>query len=423
MTAPHTTIPRPDAGPGTPAVITGLGIISPNGSGTEAYWQATLAGRGGIDRLTRFDPSGYPASLAGEVNDIDPTTLLPSRLLPQTDPGTRLSLVAAEWALTDAALDPSTVDELDRGVVTASSSGGYEFGQRELQKLWRDGSQHVSAYQSFVWFYAVNTGQVGIRHRMRGPSGVVVADHAGALDAVAQARRNLRDGAAFMLTGAVDSSLSPWGWLGHLSGGGIAGGTDPDRAYLPFDEQAGGYVPGEGGAMLVLETPETARTRGCTRGYGYVRGYGSTFDPRPGSGRPPNLEAAIRVALDDADLCPADIDVVFADAAGVPSADRIEAEALTAVFGPRGVPVTAPKTMTGRLCAGGAALDVATGLLAIRDGVIPPTVNVRRVAPGLAIDLVTEPRRTPVNHVLVVARGRGGFNSALIVSALPDGIL
>jgi act minimal PKS chain-length factor (CLF/KS beta) len=405
------------------AVVTGIGVVAPNGVGLADYWAATLEGRSGIRRLVRFDPSRYPAALAGEVCGFDPAELLPSRLVPQTDISTRLSLVAAEWALRDAEVDLASVPELDRGVVTASTSGGYEFGQRELENLWRDGSQHVSAYQSFAWFYAVNTGQIGIRHRMRGPSGVLVSDHAGALDAVAQARRNLRQGAALMVAGGVDSSLPPWGWLGHLASGAMSTVDDPARAYLPFDADASGYVPGEGGAILIVETPAAVRARGLRRGYGYIAGYGATFDPRPGSGAPGNLATAIRLAIDDAGLRPGDIGAVFADAAGLPAADRAESDALREVFGAGGVPVSAPKTMTGRLCAGGAALDLATALLSIRDGVVPPTVNVRQLATGIDIDIVLEPRRCRLDHVLVVARGRGGFNAAMVVSRVPAGLL
>jgi act minimal PKS chain-length factor (CLF/KS beta) len=151
--------------------------------------------------------------------------------------------------------------------------------------------------------------------------------------------------------------------------------------------------------------------------YGELAGYGSTFDPKPGSGREPGLRRAIELALADAGLTASQIDVVFADAAAVPELDRVEAAALTAVFGARGVPVTAPKTMTGRLYSGAAALDLVAALFAIRDGVIPPTVNVTPAA-EYGLDLVTgAPRPAPVRAALVLARGHGGFNSAVVVRA------
>lgn len=171
--------------------------------------------------------------------------------------------------------------------------------------------------------------------------------------------------------------------------------------------------------MLIAEGESAARRRGAVP-YGVIAGYGASFDPRPEPGRPArsNLVRAIRLALDDARIRPDQVDVVFADAVGVPERDLAEAAAIGEVFGPRAVPVTAPKTMTGRLYGGGAALDLATALLAIRDGVIPPTVGVTSPAPGCDLDLVLgTARETPVRTALVLARGYGGFNSALVVTA------
>ncbi|MFF5472235.1 ketosynthase chain-length factor [Streptomyces achromogenes] len=403
-------------GTATKVVVTGLGVAAPNGLGTQDYWAATRTGRGGIGRVTRFDPSQYPSRLAGEVPGFEARDHLPSRLLPQTDHMTRLALVAADWALADAGVKPQELPEFDMGVVTASSSGGFEFGQRELQALWSKGGQHVSAYQSFAWFYAVNSGQISIRNGMKGPSGVVVSEQAGGLDALAQARRQIRKGTQLIVSGGMDASVCTWGWVAQLAGKRLSTSDDPERAYLPFDAEARGHVPGEGGAILILENAEAARSRGA-RTYGEIAGYGSTFDPKPGSGRPPGLRKAIELALADAGVTPGEVDVVFADAAAIPELDRVEAEALTAVFGARGVPVTAPKTMTGRLYSGAAPLDVATALLAIEEGLIPPTTNVEP-ADGYGLDLVTgEARPAEVRTALVLARGFNGFNSALVVRA------
>jgi act minimal PKS chain-length factor (CLF/KS beta) len=398
------------------AVVTGLGVIAPTGLGRDAYWSATLEGTSGIRRITRFDPDGYPVRLAGEVPDFTAGEHLPSRLLPQTDRMTQLALAAADWALADAGLTPEDVSGYQAGVVTASASGGFEFGHRELENLWARGPQYVSAYQSFAWFYAVNTGQISIRHGLRGPSGVLVSDQAGGLDAVAQARRVLRNGTPIMVTGGVDASLCPWGWVAQMSTGRMSTVDDEQRAYLPFDAGACGYLPGEGGAILVLEDLEQVdRERDADQLWGEIAGYAATFDPRPGTGRPPALRRAIELALSDAGCVPEDVDVVFADGAADPAADRLEAEALEAVFGPFGVPVTVPKTMTGRLYSGAGALDVATALLSLRHGVIPPTVHVEHVA--YPIDLVREARPAPLKVALVLARGRGGFNSAMVVRA------
>lgn len=396
-------------------MVTGIGIAAPNGLGTEAYWRATLAGTTGIGPITRFDASGYPIRLAGEIDGFQAADRLPGRLVQQTDRMTQLALASADEALADAGVDPATLPEYAMGVVTASSSGGFEFGQRELQRLWSRGSRHVSAYQSFAWFYAVNSGQISIRNGMRGPSGVLVSDQAGGLDAVAQARRHLQRGTHLMVTGGMDAALCSWGVTAQIPTGQLSTREDPHRAYLPFDADAAGHVPGEGGALLVLEDADAARERGAPRQYGEIVGHGSTFDPPRGSGRGPGLQKAVELALADAGCDPADVDVVFADAAGRPAADLAEAEVLTKVFGPYGVPVTAPKVLTGRLNSGGAPLDLATALLAIREGVIPPTPSVRR-AGRYEVDLVTaEPRREALRTAVVLARGYGGFNSALVV--------
>ncbi|MCC2280454.1 ketosynthase chain-length factor [Streptomyces sp. ET3-23] len=396
-------------------VVTGIGVAAPNGLGLEPYWAAVLAGHSGIGSISRFDASSYPSRLAGEIQGFRAEDHLPGRLLPQTDRMTRMALVGADWALEDAGIDPGALPEYDMGVMTASHSGGFEFGQNELKALWSKGARHVSAYQSFAWFYAVNSGQISIRNGMRGPSGVVVSDQAGGLDALAQARRQIRKGTPVVVSGAVDASICPWGWVAQLASDRISRIDDPRRAYLPFDDAAAGHVPGEGGALLILEDADHARSRGARHVYAEFAGHAATFDPPAASGRGSGLQRAIELALADADEAPEDVDVVFADAAAVPDLDRAEAEAITKVFGPHAVPVTAPKTMTGRLYSGAAPLDLATACLGIRDGVIPPTVH-STLSDHYDIDLVTGmPRNVPVRTALVLARGYGGFNSAAVV--------
>jgi minimal PKS chain-length factor (CLF/KS beta) len=399
------------------AVVTGLGVTAPTGLGLEEYWSATLAGRNAIGRITRFDPARYPARLAGEIRGFVAEDHLSSRLLPQTDRMTRMALVGADWAFADAGIVAADLSGYEAGVITASHSGGFEFGQNELKALWSQGGQYVSAYQSFAWFYAVNSGQISIRNGLRGPSSVVVTDQAGGLDAVAQARRQIRRGTPLMVAGAVDASICTWGWVAQLTSGRMSVSDDPDRAYLPFDDRASGHVTGEGGALLVLEDEVRARERGAPNVYGEIAGYASTMDPPPGSERESGLRRAIELALTDADASPGDIGVVFADAAAVPELDQAEADALGAVFGPQGVPVTAPKTTTGRLYSGAAPLDLAAAFLSMRDGVIPPTIGTSPSS-RYDLDLVTgEPRPASLDCVLVLARGQGGFNSAMVVRA------
>ncbi|MGW7081661.1 ketosynthase chain-length factor [Streptomyces sp. NPDC054866] len=399
-------------------LVTGIGVATPHGMGVADFWAATRVGKNAIGRLTRFDPSPYPAQLAGEIPDFTPQDHLPGRLVRQTDRSTQLALTAASHAFEDAGVDPGTLPEYDVGVVTAAGFGGVEFGQDELRKLWSQGNRYVSAYQSFASFHAANSGQISVRNELRGHAGVLVGDQAGGLDALAQARRQIRRGGKLMVSGGIDASLCPWGWVTHLAGGHVSGSDRPERAYLPFDRAADGHVPGEGGALLVLEAERNSIERGAANVYCEIAGHASTFDPRPGSGRAPGLRRAIDLALTDAALPASEIDVVFADAAGTLRLDREEADALTAVFGVFAVPVTAPKTTIGRLCAGAAPLDVVCAALTIREGLIPPTAHVEP-SPEYDIDLVTtHPRTASVRTALVLARGHGGFNSAMVLRAV-----
>ncbi|MFF1724868.1 ketosynthase chain-length factor [Streptomyces sviceus] len=400
------------------AVVTGLGVVAPTGIGTKAYWAAALDGRSALGLMTRMDPSGYPIKIIGEVRDFVPADLLPSRVVVETSLMTQFGLVCADEALLDGELDPKDQPEYEMSVVTANATGGAEFGQREMQNLYTKGPQQVGAYMAIAWFYAANSGQISIRYGMRGPSGVFITDQAGGLDCVGQARRVIRGGSTFALSGGTDSSFSPSGLVGQIPPGLVSLSEDPKRAYLPFDTAAAGYAPGEGGAILLVEEAASARARGV-RPYGEIAGYATAFDPHPATGRGPNLRRAIQAALADARTAPSDVDVVFADGYGVPELDRLECEALAGVFGPAAVPVTLPKTATGRMYAAGPTVDLVAALLSIRHGVIPPTINVTDVSPDCRVDLVRdEPRETPVRTALVIARGYNGFNSAVVVKAV-----
>jgi minimal PKS chain-length factor (CLF/KS beta) len=306
-------------------------------------------------------------------------------------------------------------------VITASGSGGNEFGQREIQSLWGKGPIYVGAYQSIAWFYAATTGQIGIKHGMKGASGVVLQEGAGGLEAIAQSRRAIRRSVDTVVTGGFEAPIGPYALACQLQNGRLSSAEDPADAYRPFDKRANGQVPGEGGAIILAESLERARERGAPQLYAEVAGYGATNDayhygrPAP-DGR--QFTRAISLALDDAGIGPEDVDVVFADAAGLPEDDAIEVKAIKDVLGKRAaeVPVTAPKSMVGRLYAGGAALDVAAALLAMRDGSIPPTVNLDEPADGNDLDFVTgKAREAEVNTVLINARGYGGFNGALVL--------
>ena len=213
------------------------------------------------------------------------------------------------------------------GVVTASASGGFEFGQNELQNLWSRGGEHVSAYQSFAWFYAVNTGQISIRHGMRGPGGVSSASRPAAWTRWARPGGRSATVRRWWSPAASTRSLCPWGWVAQLASGRLSRSTDPAAGLLPFDERACGHVPGEGGAILVAggrrPRPDA---RGARQLYGEVAGYATYLRPaariRRGSR---GCGARSTLALADAGMTADAVDVVFADAAGVAELDLAEA--------------------------------------------------------------------------------------------------
>jgi minimal PKS chain-length factor (CLF/KS beta) len=413
----NTTVPSPDRR----VVFTGIGVVAPTGLNAADWWNATQQGTSGIKPIERFDASKYETRLAGEVDGFDPNEFIEQRLVVQTDRWTWMALAAAQMAFDDASFDPAAYDPYSMSVITASGSGGNEFGQREIQSLWGKGPIYVGAYQSIAWFYAATTGQIGIKHNMKGASGVVLAEGAGGLEAVAQTRRAIRRGVDTVVTGGLEAPIGPYALACQLRNGRLSSADDPADAYRPFDKRANGYVPGEGGAIVLAESLDRAQERGAPQLYGEIVGYGATNDayhygkPAP-DGR--QFARAMSLALENAGVGPEDVDVVFADAAGLPEDDAIEVKAIKEVFGKRAteVPVTAPKTMVGRLYAGGASLDLAAALLAMRDGAIPPTINLDEPADGNDLDFVTgSAREAQVDTVLINARGYGGFNAALVL--------
>jgi minimal PKS chain-length factor (CLF/KS beta) len=407
------------------AAVTGIGVVAPSGKSVAEHWVTVTSGASRIGPITIFDPSNYPTRLAGEVAGFDVTGKVDGRLVVQTDRWTWMAFVAAKQAIDDARLDLSTTDPYDVSVVMASSSGGNEFGQRELQQLWGQPARKVGAYQSIAWFYAATVGQLSIKHQAKGPSSVLVSESAGGLDSLAHAARTIARGTPVVLAGGLEAPLSPYALACQLRSGRLATTTDPRRAYRPFDVEACGYVPGEGGAVLIVEDLEHALARGAPHIYAELAGWGNTHD-----GHRSTLETAadgrqyaraMRRALERAGTAPDEVGLVIPDAVGVPEADRGEAWAISSVFGPGGVPVTSHKPLTGRLYQGGSALDVATALLVLRNQVVPATAGTDRPAEGCELDFVRTSRQEAMDQVLVCARGFDGYNSSLLLRRYSGG--
>ncbi|PZF98213.1 beta-ketoacyl synthase N-terminal-like domain-containing protein [Micromonospora deserti] len=402
----------------TRAVVTGIGVVAPSGVGVDAHWRTVLAGARRTGPITLFDPTGYPTRHGGEVPDFDAAAYADNRQLVQTDRWTHLGFAATRLALADAGLPERATDPYGYAVTLASSSGGNLFGQRELQRLWGGPTRTVGAYQSIAWFYAASVGQLSIHHQFKGPCGVLVAEAAGGLDSLAHAVRVVRRGTPVVVAGATECPLSPYALACQLRSGLLSDVADPARAYRPFDAAASGYLPAEGGAVFVVEELGHALSRGA-RVYGEVTGWGATHDAvhtgPDAAGDPGQYARAMRLALDRAGVGPDAVDVVLPDALGVPRYDRSEAVALRAVFGERPPPVTTQKPLTGRAHQGGAALDVATALLAFHHDTLPATAAPDDVADGCDLDFLRGHRRPRSRVALVCARGFDGFNSALVL--------
>jgi len=400
------------------AAVTGIGVVAPNGTSTETFWKSVQQGISVLDEVSREGCEDLPLRVAGEVRGFDPTAAVEGRLLVQTDRFTHFALIAADLALEDARLGRADTDDspFDVGVVTAAGSGGGEFGQRELQQLWGKGSRFVGPYQSIAWFYAASTGQISIRRGFKGPCSVVAADEAGGLDALAHAARAVRRGTDVIVAGSTEAPIAPYSLVCQLGYDELSREPDPARAYQPFTEHACGFVPAEGGAMLVVEEVDSALRRGLPV-RATLDGHAATFtgasrwtESRAG------LAQAIRGALDEAGCAPEEIDVVFADALGVPEADRAEALAIADALGAHGrrVPVTAPKTGIGRGYCAAPVLDTAAAVLAMEHGLIPPTPGVFDICHDL--DLVTgRARPADLRTALVLSRGLMGSNAALVL--------
>ncbi|MEU4834407.1 beta-ketoacyl synthase N-terminal-like domain-containing protein [Streptosporangium sp. NPDC023615] len=398
-------------------VITGIGVIAPTGVGAEAYWEATREGACAIGPITHYDSGSYPLTVGGELPGFDVTRYVEPRWVVQTDRFTHIAMAAAQMALGDAALDPAGLSPYAMGVVTASCAGGVEFGQREIQDLWTEGPGAVGPYQSIAWFYAASTGQISIRHGLKGPCGVLVTDEAGGLDAVAHAGREIRRGRVAMLAGGAEAPYAPFSLACQYGHGLLSREGDASRAYLPLTAGAGGFVPAEGGALLVVEESSAARERGATP-RAVIAGHAATFT---GGFRPDRsaegLARAATAALTEAGRSARDVDVIFADALGTPEADGAEAEAVHRVFGSRAgaVPVAVPKAGTGRAYAGSAAIDTACAVLSMERGLIPPAPNLTDPAHGLDV-VHGAARKADLDTVLILARGLYGGNSALVLT-------
>ncbi|MFA5090606.1 MAG: beta-ketoacyl-[acyl-carrier-protein] synthase family protein [Candidatus Omnitrophota bacterium] len=401
--------------------VTGLGVVAPSGIGRRQFWANIKAGRSFIKEITRFDASRYRSHIAGQIDDLEKYSHISERLLKKIDAFSHMALIAAELALQDARIDIKNEDPNLVGIFLGNAIGGWLYAETELRDLYIEGRQGVSPYMASAWFPAAPQGQVSIYYGIKGFSKTVVADRTSSLQAIGYARRTLSKGRLNMiLAGGMEAPVSPYALLCCNTYGGLSeDNSHPQSAYRPFDKERSGFVIGEGAGMVVMEGCSRANARGVPI-LAYISGYGTSCDgkdrilPAQDSRQ---LSRAIQMALEDAGVKPAEIDYIALDGLAVEAWDITEAQAIKEVFGNKAkdIPASCPKTMFGNLLGACGALDLIITVMAMENNLIPPTLNLDDPDPA-GLNYVREKSLSAeINKALIISRGRGGINSALVV--------
>ena len=401
-------------------VITGLGIIAPNGLGKNAFWQAVSNGVSGIQPFARIPIGDLRVQVGGEVRDFVAEDYLDRKLVNRTDRSTHFALAATDEALRDARLTLEQESPQRVGIVIANTLGGIEFVLEQVAAMYLRGPRAMSAYTAIAWLPVANTGQVSLRYGIQGYCKAPINDLIGSLDALGLAYRAIQRGAAdIIITGGCEAPLHPLA-LQILARSGFSALGDDPHAYRPFDERASGFLPAEGAGICILEDYEHARQRGAPI-YGEITGYGQTGDAlhayRPCADGT-RYARALSLAMQEASISPSDIGYLSLDGRALPASDAAEAEALSQALASSAqqVPVSVPRTMFGHSFAAAGAIDTITALLALEYGMIPPTINSTRLVPAYQLNLIRESYRIPLQRVLIAGRSLSGVNSALAIT-------
>ena len=405
--------------------ITGIGVVSPSGIGKRQFWANIKSGRSFIKKITRFDASKYPAHIAGQIDDLEKYSHISERLLKKIDAFSHMALVASELALQDAGIDIKNEDPNLVGIFLGNAIGGWLYAETELRDLYLEGREGVSPYMASAWFPAAPQGQVSIYYGIKGFSKTVVSDRASSLMALGYARKVLyKNKLNMILAGGMEAPVTPYALLCCNTYGALSTRNDePQAAYRPFDKQRSGFVIGEGAGIVVMENIQRAKKRGANI-LGFISGYGTSCDGvdriNPASDGQ-ELARAIRMALSDAGANPQDIGYISLDGLAVDLWDDSEIKALKLVFGNdlKNIPVSCPKSMFGNLLGASGVMDMIIAFLSMEHSLIPPTLNLD--APVLnGINYVAkQAREYKVDKTLIISRGRGGINSALVVEKHP----
>lgn len=406
--------------------ITGLGVISPIGTGHAELWSGLQARRSAVRTLTRFDPAPFRTHIAAEVADFSPADHMEARRAKRLDRFGQFSVAAARMAVADADLNLTVEDRERMGTMMGTALGGVGYAEEQLGRYLTDGLRGVDATLALAVFGGASSCNIAIEFGVTGPNSTNAMSCASGTMAIGEAMRQVRHGYAdVMLAGGAEAPLAPlcYGAFALIRAMSTRN-DDPARASRPFDRDRDGFVMGEGAAVLVLEEWERARARGA-RIYAELCGYGTTNDghhmtaPRP-DGR--HAARAMRMALDDARVTAPDVGYINAHGSSTPLNDVTETAAIHAVFGEhaRRLAVSGTKGYHGHALGASGAIEAAICALALDRGWLPPTINLD--TPDAACDLDYLPgagRHARPEHVMSNSFGFGGINASLVLRRAP----
>jgi 3-oxoacyl-[acyl-carrier-protein] synthase II len=401
-------------------VITGLGAVTPLGNSAEESWRGICSGKSGIGRITKFDTTAFDTKIAGEVKAFDPLQYVNKKEYRRLDDFILYALAAAEMAVLDAG--HTGIGGERSGVIIGSAIGGLATLEKEKETVLRAGPRRVATFMIPAVLANLAAGHVSIRFGLRGPISCPATACAAGTNAVGDAFRMIRDGYAdLMVTGGVEAAVTPLAVAGFNAMRALSTkNEEPEKASRPFDQKRDGFVIGEGCGLVVLEELAAALKRGAEI-YGEVVGYGLTSDAFHMAAPPPGHEGAVRcmrVALADGGVTPEEVDYINAHGTSTSLNDLYETQAIKAVFGDRspGVPVSSTKSMTGHMLGAAGGVETVFTALAIRDRIMPPTINLDEPDPECDLDYV--PQRARAKEIRVAMSntfGFGGVNATLVL--------
>ena len=405
-------------------VVTGLGLVTPLGTGVEKTWKAICAGESGIGRITRFDPTGYDAQIAGEVKDFDPAQFIEKKEIKKMDAFIHYAVGAAQLAVDDAGLKISPEEATKVGVYIGSGIGGLGSIEHYHDVLKAKGPGRVSPFFIPMTIINLASGQVAIRIGAKGPNSCAVTACATGNHCIGDAYRLIQRGDAdVMVAGGAEAAVTPLGVAGFASAKALSFRNDePTKASRPFDKDRDGFVLGEGAGVVVIEELNHALRRGV-RMYGEIIGYGMNSDAYHITAPPEEGEGAVRcmeLALKDAGITRDQIGYINAHGTST-MADAIETQAIKRVFGEQAfrIPVSSTKSMTGHLLGAAGGIEAVFSLLALFHGILPPTINLDHPDPACDLDYVpNKARPAAIKTALSNSFGFGGVNACLIFKKL-----